>query len=247
MTFTVITPYVFEDEINNLKKYAPWQLEWIFERDDSHIGPDMMYQKLWKQCDTDIFIFHADMEPFPGQEAWWKRLDSYVTRFPEAGILGCKLLYPARDENENYYVECAGGKFENGKPDHFGSGIDIENKTAFKTPESDTGQYDCVREVAWNTFGGIYIRRQVLDEIGDFDPQYEWSYNRDVDYCLRTREKGWKIYQIPVPLLHYQSKDVKRIRTDENVKAEQRNLNRLHSQWSHSSLYQTINNIIEES
>ena len=37
------------------------------------------------------------------------------------------------------------------------------------------------------------------------------------------------------------------VKTDENVKAEERNLNRLHSQWSHSSLYQTINNIIKES
>ena len=113
MTFTVITPYVFEDEIINLKKYAPWQLEWIFERDDAHIGPDMMYQKLWKQCNTDIFIFHADMKSFPGKEDWWKLIETYVNKFPEAGILGCKLLYPMRNENEEYYIECAGGKFEN--------------------------------------------------------------------------------------------------------------------------------------
>ena len=43
------------------------------------------------------------MEPFPGQEDWWKRIDSYANKFPEAGIIGCKLLYPLRNENEKYY------------------------------------------------------------------------------------------------------------------------------------------------
>ena len=62
---TVINPYVFDNEIFNLKKYCPWQLEWLFERDDAHIGPDMMYQKLWRQCNSDIFICHANMEAVP--------------------------------------------------------------------------------------------------------------------------------------------------------------------------------------
>ena len=35
MTFTVITPYVFENEITEVRKYAPWQLDWIFEQDNS--------------------------------------------------------------------------------------------------------------------------------------------------------------------------------------------------------------------
>ena len=246
MTFTVITPYVFENEITEVRKYAPWQLDWIFEQDNSRIGPDMMYQKLWKLTDQDVFIFHADMQPFPLWENWWDYVNTYANKFPEAGILGCKLLYPAKNEEGKYYIECAGGKFENEKPEHYGSGIEMGNRLAFKTPEVDSGQYDCVREVAWYTFGGIFIRREVIDEIGDFDPQYEWSYNRDVDYCLKVREKGWKIYQIPVPLFHYQSKDVKRIRTQDNIDAEQRNLKRLQDNWKDNPLYATIDNIISE-
>ena len=238
--FTVITPYVFEEEIKKLKSIIPWELDWILERDNVPIGPDMMYQRLWKQCDTDIFIFNADMTPIPGKERWWEEIEEYATQLPDAGIIGCKLLYPLRDENEKYYIECAGGKFENGKPDHYGSGIDIGNRIAFKTPEVDEGQYDKVREVAWYTFGGIFIRRDVLNAIGDFDPEYEWSYNRDVDYCLQVREKGWKIYQVPTPLMHYQSKDVKRIRTQENIDAETRNLERLQRKWKNNSLYVTI-------
>jgi len=238
--FTVITPYIFEEEIKGLKSIIPWELDWLLEQDNSRIGPDMMYQRLWNQCDTDIFIFHADMTLMPGKERWWEEIEEYATQLPDAGIIGCKLLYPLRDENEKYYIECAGGKFENGIPDHYGSGIDIGNKVAFKTPEVDEGQYDKVREVAWYTFGGIFIRRDVLNTIGDFDPEYEWSYNRDVDYCLQIREKGWKIYQVPTPLIHYQSKDVKRIRTQENIDAETRNLERLQKKWKNNPLYATI-------
>ena len=234
------------DRIATLKNLVPWELDWLFERDDARIGPDMMYQKLWHQCDTDIFIFHADMKPFEDDDLWWEQVQYHADQFPEAGILGCKLLYPLRNEKEQYYVECAGGKFTDGKPDHYGSGIEIGSRLTFKTPEADEGQYNGVREVAWYTFGGIFIRRQVLNEIGDFDPLYEWSYNRDVDYCLRTREKGWKIYQIPVSLFHHQSKDVKRIKTQDNVDAETRNLMRLKSQWQNNELYQTINRTIKE-
>ena len=46
--FTVITPYVFEEEIKELKSNIPWELDWILEQDNSRIGPDMMYQRLWK-------------------------------------------------------------------------------------------------------------------------------------------------------------------------------------------------------
>ena len=105
MTFTVITPYVFENEITEVRKYAPWQLDWIFEQDNSRIGPDMMYQKLWKLTDQDVFIFHADMQPFPPWENWWDYVNTYANKFPEAGILGCKLLYPAKNEEGKYYIE----------------------------------------------------------------------------------------------------------------------------------------------
>ena len=50
-----------------------------------------------------------------------------------AGMFGCLLLYPAKNISDEYFVQCAGGKFTDNKPDHFGSGIILENKQAFKT------------------------------------------------------------------------------------------------------------------
>ena len=55
-----------------------------------------------------------------------------------------------------------------------------------------------------------------------------------------TSNRKHKIYQVPTPLMHYQSRDVKRIRTQENVDAETRNLERLQRKWKNNPLYATI-------
>jgi len=247
MNPTVIIPYLFKPEVQHIVKRFGFNVPYIMEEDTSRIGSDLMYQKLWKKCNTDIIIFHSDMAPTENDNTnqWYRDLIEYSHRYPEAGMLGCKLLYPAKNELDQDYIQCAGGRFtDEGRPDHFGSGIDIRSGTTWKEPEPDVGQYDAVREVAWTTFGGLYIRREVINQIGDFDASFEWTYNRDVDYCLQTRAAGWKIYQVPVSIIHYESKDNKRIKTPQNAQAEQRNLEKLLNKWQNNPLYKTINNVV---
>lgn len=246
----IIVPYLFEEEIQELQD-AIWKLPVEFQQDVGRIGSDLMYQKMWNEClMDDVFIMHADMLPMKKDFAnkWWDDLLDYVLKYPEAGMFGCKLLYPAKSDKGNYFVQCAGGVFtEEGKPDHLGSGLEIFSGKQFKEIEEDTGQYDKVREVAWTTFGGLYIRRELINDVGDFDPGFEWTYNRDVDYCLEARKKGWKIYQVPVPLLHFESKDNKRLmQQNQELNAKWgRNFNRLLQKWSNSELYATINKEVE--
>lgn len=38
----------------------------------------------------------------------------------------------------------------------------------------------------------LYVRRDCLDEIGDFDEQYAAGYGEENDFCLRAAEAGWK-------------------------------------------------------
>jgi GT2 family glycosyltransferase len=237
---TVITPYLFDQEIVPLKKHLGWELDILFEKDTGKIGSDLMYQKLWKKAaPNDIFILHADMAP--KNPNWLEEVLKYVEQYPETGLFGCKLLYPATSESGKQYIQSAGGMFtKDGHPQHFGSGLNMWTRQAWKELEEDNGQYDCVREVSWTTFGGVYIRRAVLDQVGDFDSRYEWSYNRDVDYCLEARKRGWKIYQIPVALDHFESKDNNRIRTDEYNQKEARNLLKLQEKWKDSELFSTI-------
>lgn len=240
MMVTIITPYLFDNEIVPLKKQLGWELNFLFEKDHSKIGSDLMYQKLWKKAaPDDIFILHADM--MPKKYDWMSDVLKYVEKYPEAGLFGCKLLYPATADNGNQFIQSAGGFFtDDGHPQHFGSGLNMFTRKPWKELTEDKGQFDKVREVAWTTFGGVYIRRKVIDQVGDFDPQYEWSYNRDVDYCLEARKRGWKIYQIPVPIDHFESRDNNRLRNDELNQKEHRNLIKLREKWAGSELYKTI-------
>jgi GT2 family glycosyltransferase len=243
----IICPYVFPEEVRGLKD-SLWELDCIFEQDTSKIGSDMMYQKLWKQTDDDIIIIHADMSPLPEDtnNIWYEQLLMYAKKYPEAGMLGCKLLYPARNEEEKFIIQHAGGKInDDGNADHFGSGFRMEDKKFWKAPEVDTGQYDKVREVAWCTFGGLYIRRKVLDEIGDFDVSFEYTYERDVDYCMETRKAGWKIYMTPSTLLHWESKDNKRVMTQNLYDAQARNKVRLKEKWQGTEWFKTIDNEVK--
>tara|TARA_Y100000592_G_scaffold101158_1_gene186165 strand:- start:18236 stop:18991 length:756 start_codon:yes stop_codon:yes gene_type:complete len=251
MSVKIICPYVNDNEINQLKDRL-WNLPVFFEKDQARIGSDMMYQRLWnKFSNDDIFIMHADM--FPMEEdidnKWFTTLLEYVEKYPEAGMFGCLLLYPAKDENNLFFIQSAGGQFTNGNPDHFGSGLNIENSGKFKEELLlDENQYDYVREVAWTTFGGVYIRRSVFNKLGNFSADYEWTYNRDVDYCLRAREAGFKIYQVPVRLMHFESKDNKHIKAQDanKVKAEMRNLETLKNKWEKSDLYKTLDEKIDD-
>lgn len=239
----VIVPYVYETEIVDHKNTF-WYLDAHYEQDLAGIGSDLMFQKMWKQFpNDDIFILHSDM----GQhhEGWFDEVLEFVQKHPEAGMFGCLLLYPAKNNENQYYIQCAGGKFTNNRPDHFGSGLVLENKSKFKELEADTGQYDNVREVAWTTFGGCYLRRSFINSVGDFDAGYEWTYNRDVDYCLQAREQGQKIYNIPVRLYHHESRDNKRLKDESKLLMETRNMKRLQTKWANSNFYKTLDRVIK--
>ena len=52
----------------------------------------------------------------------------------------------------------------------------------------------------------MFIRKDVLNEIGSFDERY-WMYFEEVDLCLRIKNSGWKIVHYPnVSAVHFLSK-----------------------------------------
>jgi len=52
----------------------------------------------------------------------------------------------------------------------------------------------------------MYIRKDVLDEVGSFDERY-WMYFEEVDLCWRMKRAGWKIVHYPhASAIHFLSK-----------------------------------------
>jgi len=246
----IITPYVNDQEIEKHMDIF-WEYDIHYEKDTAKIGSDLMFEKIWnKYPEEDIFILHADMDIVPEQKDWFKKVIEYRNKYPEAGIFGCLLLYPLKNQDNEYIVQSAGGVFnEQNIPDHIGSGFDMfsKNKTKEVLVTTNSAEIHKVREVAWTTFGGCLIRRRVINKIGNFSREFEWTYNRDVDYCLQTRKANEKIYQIPVKLFHEESRDnkIEKYLDNNKILLENRNLNTLLSKWKDTIYYKNINRIVE--
>ncbi len=166
----------------------------VFWKDTERIGPERSFQACWEQHpDRDVVIIHPDMRPMPGdrRNRWYDDLLGHVRTLPQAGIVGCDLLLPQRIPGRRWHLESGGGYFD-GTDIKVVGGPGVEYRNRMKV----------AREVSWATFGGVYIRREVIDLVGRFDPAYQWAYVMDVDYCMEARLRGYAVYQVPVNLIH---------------------------------------------
>lgn len=53
-----------------------------------------------------------------------------------------------------------------------------------------------VRECDWLPGCYYLIRREVIDQVGLFDPRY-FLYYEEVDHCMRVKQAGWKVVYYP--------------------------------------------------
>lgn len=63
--------------------------------------------------------------------------------------------------------------------------------------ETDVGQYVEIEEVKWITGCAILARMSVIERIGLLDPDF-YSYDEEVDWCLRASEAGFQVLFVPL-------------------------------------------------
>ena len=138
---------------------------------------------------------HSDMAPMPDDRTnrWFDRLLAYRDALPRAGMIACNLFFPWAGDKP-LRVKCAGGTYLDGKLSHLTGDIGENGVPA--------ALFDRVREVDWVTFGGVLIRREAIRACGPFDRRYGWAYVMDTDYCFEARLRGFRLYQVPVALVH---------------------------------------------
>jgi GT2 family glycosyltransferase len=112
-----------------------------------------------------------------------ERLVHEAERRPDAGAV-CPIIYYLDAPDRIWY---AGARFDarrghNGR--HTGYG------------ERDVGQYDRVREIGRATGAAMLVRRAVLEEVGFLDGQL-FLQVEDVEWSLRMRRAGWRIFFVP--------------------------------------------------
>lgn len=53
------------------------------------------------------------------------------------------------------------------------------------------------RALDWVTGAFMLIREKAQEEVGEFDPEF-FMYAEDVEYCFRFKQKGWRIWYVPI-------------------------------------------------
>lgn len=123
---------------------------------------------------SDVVLLNNDI--IVTQKNWLKKLQDMAYSSPEIGIVGCRLLdakgsllhagtyiYP-----ETFWGQQIGGL------------------------QADVNQFNQKREVEGVVFACVYIKRVVLDRVGELDEAF-FSYFEDTDYCFRVKQSGFKV------------------------------------------------------
>ena len=136
-----------------------------------------------------ILFLNDDIEVPESSPRWLHALVS-TTMEDGVGVAGAQLNYPC------------------GATQHAGVGLFPALNGGIKTRNLFSGQVnrdfwaDRRRECLAVTGACQMIRREVFDDVGGYDEDFPVVCN-DVDFCLRVRDKGWRIvYQPAASLIH---------------------------------------------
>lgn len=116
------------------------------------------------------------------EPTWLDRLLAYASHSPRAAILGGKLLF---SRASGRVLQSAGASF-------------TDAGTAFEIGwgQPDAGQFQQPGPVGAIPGAALLVRRSVWDELGGFDPAYNF-YLEDVDLCWRAWLRGHEVMYVP--------------------------------------------------
>jgi GT2 family glycosyltransferase len=138
--------------------------------------------------ELDVVVLNSDMI---ARRHWLATLQYSSREADYVGIVGAKLLYP------DGKIQFAGTVRNLGAPQWF------DHRYRFKP--ANFGPSTIAQPVLAVTGACMYLRRSLIDEIGEFDERYPMAYE-DVDYCLRCWQSGHRVTFAPsAVLVHHES------------------------------------------
>ncbi|MEJ5056651.1 MULTISPECIES: glycosyltransferase family 2 protein [unclassified Pseudomonas] len=128
-------------------------------------------------------------DAFVDADSLSKTLD-YMESHPDCGILGVRLVGREGDLQPS----C---RYFPTPMNVFLSRTGLERFFPVVKMVDDMGwDHASVRECDWVPGCYYLIRREVIDQVGLFDPRY-FLYYEEVDHCKRAKQAGWKVIYYP--------------------------------------------------
>jgi O-antigen biosynthesis protein len=168
------------------------------------------------EAEGDVIVFlNNDTMPIAG---WLPPLLRVFRRYPDAGAVGGKLVYP-----DGRLQEAGAIIFSDATGANVGRGsLDL-----------DEPLYSYVREVDYCSAALLATKRDLFFEAGGFDRRYRPAYFEDADYCFRLRSLGFRTYFQPESMVVHLEGGTCGTDESSGIKRHQRlNRTKFREQWS---------------
>jgi len=150
---------------------------------------------------------------------WLEAMVEHIQR-PEVGVVGGKLYYPDGSIQHAGVILGIGGV-----AGHSHKGLPGSFLGYF-------GRAEIVQNVSAVTGACLMTRREVFEAVGGLDEENLAIAFNDVDFCLKVREKGWRIIYTPyAELIHHESKSRGYEDTEEKIRRFGREIAFCQGKW----------------
>jgi GT2 family glycosyltransferase len=152
-----------------------------------------------------VLILDSDIEILPGAI---EEMFHFMDMNPKVGVLGPSVLFP------NHQPQHSCNKSAPNLWSSFLNKFLFFANLRYRFYRSKLGdlylkrRYNKPKEFVW--LGGmcLLVRQELIQQIGGMDEIF-FIYYDDTDFCLRTRNAGWKVYYLPsASVIHHMSKGV---------------------------------------
>lgn len=131
-------------------------------------------------------LFNNDALMLPGA---LERMVDFMEENPSCGMCGARVLNPDMTDQD---YPCAFPTI----PEMFRRMFFGPQFPAKDVPSKDPIEMQRIHGAC------LMVRKEVLDKVGVMDEQF-YMYEEDMDWCLRTRNAGWKLWLLPdVSIIH---------------------------------------------